>query len=363
MTIPEIDKILNEFEKIPKTLRQLTYLEICKYPYHRFEEVCSRLLCFYLSPQNEHGFQDLFLQSLLKLIAPAKTFYLQFEKVNVISEENAEGKRLDILIYSDKFAIGIENKITASLYNPLAIYKKRIEKYNKDNFFGIVLSLNKLSREEIAVVKTNEFIHLTYSDYFKSLKANISSFINSSNEKNLPFLNDFIKTIENMNNKETINKELTDYFYDNSKNIDQLIELYNQSNLQILEIQKEKIRELKDKISQLTNRDKWWAWQGWDLGYNSFNLNEPIIGIESYFEEIKGNPLGLFIIKITSWNLNAWSFYEQKLELEYPNSEIEKVDNRAFLFVSSFPGDNEELILENLKTNFDYLTSLTRNEA
>ena len=40
--------IVRDFSKIPKINTEPTWLEICRYPYSRFEEICSRILAFYL---------------------------------------------------------------------------------------------------------------------------------------------------------------------------------------------------------------------------------------------------------------------------------------------------------------------------
>lgn len=148
MKTKDINKILKDFEELPKVVKETTYLEICKYPGNRFEEICSRLLAFYLNPNNEHKLKDLFIVSLLQLVSK-KEISFDSKKVIVISEDNAEGKRLDLLIYSsNQFVIGIENKITAGLYNPLETYQKRIKEYSSNNKFNILLSLNKIKDVE-----------------------------------------------------------------------------------------------------------------------------------------------------------------------------------------------------------------------
>lgn len=360
MELKDIDKLLIEFDSLPKTVKQPTYLELCKYPRRRFEEICSRLLCFYLTPDKEHQLKELFLISLIELLAPNKEFYLQGDKIHVISEENADGKRLDILVYSDTFVIGIENKISAELYNPLEIYKNRIQLYGSENIFRVVLSLRKLSsKADLAFIDIHGFVNLTYNNYFMQIRKNLPSFNTNGNQKYLSHLNDFIETLENMTDNNILNEDLSNYFYDNSDKIDGLITLYNQFNNTTTVRQTDRIAELKHKISELTNNTRWWAWEDWDLGINEFNPNKPKIGIESSFEATKGNPLGEFHIMITAWDLKDWSFYEERLLNQYPNCKLEKVDNRAFLYVGKVLDDNEELILHNLKKHFDYLVGLT----
>lgn len=40
--LEKFEKLLAEFNQIPKVIPQITYLDICKYPGSRFEEICSR---------------------------------------------------------------------------------------------------------------------------------------------------------------------------------------------------------------------------------------------------------------------------------------------------------------------------------
>ena len=358
--IDEIDELLKEFDILPKTIKQPTYLELCKYPYNRFEEICSRLLCYYLSPTKEHGFKDLFLRSLLEILSPSNEIHYRFDGLNIISEENADGKRLDILIQADNnFVIGIENKITAALYNPLDIYKTRIDLYSGQKFC-VVLTLRPISsREELTLLKNNGFVNLTYSDYFRRIKLNLGNYINDGNSKYLIFMTDFIQTIENMNGHNILNPQLSDFFYDNSSRIESVIELYNEFNRRITAIQNDRIAAIKEKISEVT-KATWDDWEGWDLVYATFNTNKPKIGIEASFDSTKGNALGKFNIYITTWNLQDWNYYEKDILTKFPTKKLEKLDNRAKLYMDTILDNDEDLILKTLTTIYDYLYGLTR---
>lgn len=360
MKINDTKRLLIEFESLPKDLKLPTYLEICKYPKRRFEEICSRLLCFYLAPQGEHGLQNLFLFSLLEILAPEKEFHFLNDKIKVISEENAEGKRLDILIYSSSFVIGIENKITASLYNPLEIYNSRIKLYGTENIFRVVLSLKKITNsDEVTYMNANNFVGVTYSEYFKKIKHNLRLFEDNCNKNYLLYLNDFIQTLENMSEKNILNTELSNFFFDNSIQIDQLVELYTKYHNNIDKIQIERVTDLNEKISQLTKTDKWWAWEGWDLGINEFNAQRPKIGIESSYETTKSSPVGIFKIYISAWTLTDWNYYESKILKDFPNKELLRDGNRVYYFVEEIVDDNEELILKSLKKYYEYLKEIT----
>jgi hypothetical protein len=75
MELLEIKNLVDQFSKLPKIVRLPTYLELCRYPSSRFEEICSRLLSFFLKPTNEHGLDDLLLSSLLLTIEPKNQFH------------------------------------------------------------------------------------------------------------------------------------------------------------------------------------------------------------------------------------------------------------------------------------------------
>jgi hypothetical protein len=360
MEIKEIEYLLNTFSTLPKSVEDRTYLEICKYPRRRFEEICSRILCFYFAPNNEHKFGDLFLRSLFNLLAPDKEFNFLNKKIHILSEDNADGKRLDILIYTDTFVVGIENKITAGLNNPLDVYKNRIHQYGTENVYRVVLSLRKLSsRDDLALIVTNGFTNFTYSQYFDQIQQNLHLYKESCSEKYLLYLYDFIETLSKMTDNTILNEQLANYFFDNAEKIDSLITLFNQFNNKTRALQIERISVLKEKISELTKNDKWWAWESWDLGINEFYPNCPKIGIESFFEATKGDPFGIFKIMITAWSLKDWSYYEEILLKDYRNFELQKIDNRAFLYVEIIQNPDDSYLLEKLKKYFDYLMNLT----
>ena len=89
-------------DNLPKTIKEPTYLEICKYPRRRFEEICSRLLCFYIAPKNEHGFNDLFLSSLLELLATEKISFKDEQKIRhkLFDIELEAGQTIATFVYS-----------------------------------------------------------------------------------------------------------------------------------------------------------------------------------------------------------------------------------------------------------------------
>ncbi|MBB5623211.1 hypothetical protein HDE69_004294 [Pedobacter cryoconitis] len=313
------EALLKEFGKQPKFVPEPTYLELCRYPTSRFEEICTRLLCFYFDPNNEHCFYDLFLDSLLQLISTDVRISYRNDQVQVINELNSEGKRLDMLIKSPDIVIGIENKIYASVYNPLSIYSNQIALYGKKNVFKVILTVRKI--------------------------------ISRANQKYLVFIYDFMQTIDNMTGETYDNNKLSYFFSNNTEKIDELIALYSKYNERILKVQIEGISELMTLIKLHTNDDKWWAWKGWDLGYDSFNQisGTPRIGVEASYEVLHNNPLGRFRIYITTWEIKHFVPYEDHLVALFPDCYLDKTnDGRVYMHVDVVDDNDIELIIEKL---------------
>ena len=275
----KLQTILNDFSKIPKINTEPTWMEICRYPQSRFEEVCSRVLAFYLNPNAEHEMKDLWLSALLSAIGKSDYYdYRHNIKVNI--EESADGKRIDITIVSDDYVIAIENKITANLYNPLDIYKKHVSKvYPDKKQVLVVLSMKPILNTRS--LTENGFLRCSYSDLFKEVNSSIGNYISSANQKYLTFMIDFMKTINNLNSANT--QIEYDFFSKNRETIDELIKRYESYKAKIFSDQTEAIAQLKDTMNRLTGAD-WWAWQNWDLGV-TFNEKSHRIGIEAHFEE------------------------------------------------------------------------------
>ncbi len=205
-------------------------MEISGYPH--YENVCSNILQFYLNPQNEHGLQDLVLKSLIKIVDTNFNFDCTFEQIQVEREiQTLASNRLDLLIQTPNFVVGIENKVFHFLNNDLTDYSKTILSYcshtNKKPI-NIILSLNKLSnKEDIEKAKANNFINITYEDLFTSIKMNIGDYLFHSNPTYFILLTDFIKSIQNLKPATMDNKLLWNFFKENSEIVEELSNRFN----------------------------------------------------------------------------------------------------------------------------------------
>jgi PD-(D/E)XK nuclease superfamily len=193
LSIEQITDLFNGLKKLPKAVnREPTFMEIAGYPH--FENVCSNILAFYLQPSNEHGFGTLFLDTLAKLIN--EELAIDGSGIDVRREEITEnGKRIDLVIESDNYVIGIENKIFAGLYNDFSEYSKYIESLrNGRKVCKILLSLRSIKQSS----ELDGFQPIGYEDFFQKVVVNIGSYFLMAHEPHVTFLRDFIQTIQNL---------------------------------------------------------------------------------------------------------------------------------------------------------------------
>jgi len=151
------------------------------------------------------------------------------------------------------------------------------------------------------------------------------------------------------------NMQLSEFFFDNSEKLDALVQLYSTFNQQTTSAQMRRIRELKRALNDSNWRDQ----EGLELIYSQFNTERPLIIIEGGFESTRGNPLGKFIIKITTKTIQAWNHYEDQLMKDFPSIEPIIGGDRTTLVVNTIWGNDETEILTALMNVQSYLMTLT----
>ncbi len=178
--IDELIKLLPEISPIRKNM-----IEISGFP--RWETVNSNLLAFYFDNNEEHGFNNLFIDSLYDIIEEKTNIQIFkrqiFETDFSVEREwiTVNGKRIDILLsenynedeFNSNWAIIIENKLNANLYNDLLNYWDSVKSKNK---IGIVLTINPLID-----IKKNQndkiyFINITHKELSEKVTRNLPKF-------------------------------------------------------------------------------------------------------------------------------------------------------------------------------------------
>jgi hypothetical protein len=222
------------------------------------------------------------------------------------------------------------------------------------------LSVKKITdQSELTKMNDNGFVKVYYSEFFENLKKNVGNYFSQANPKYVTIMYDFIETIENMDGK--IDDKMIGFFIENKDNVKEMIDQYKKVEQQIQSIQINRISEILYKIKERID-ENWSDWN-WLLVIDKFNANTelPRIGIESCYSSYNRNPLGKFIIYITTWSVKDYEPYEEILKIRYPDRIPEKNpygDNKVYLYVDEIYGDDETEILKKLKYHYDELKSV-----
>jgi len=232
--LKELEKSYEELLKadlkvIPEKVN--TLFDIAGFPH--YENVMSNFYSFYLDPNEQHGFTDLFISALSNIIKTKRNddltiisnFRLCLSKREVRTDK---GKYIDIVVgetseIDDELdnvfenAIIIENKVNANVYNDLMEYYNSI-KVNKKKI-GVVLSL----REEENLPK--QFISITHDEFINQVEQSSGSYFLNAGIKETIILKEFIQNIKYMtqtNNR----KDLYEFFFKHQDKIKEISELY-----------------------------------------------------------------------------------------------------------------------------------------
>lgn len=386
-TIEQWQRILNESSRYQIEDNE-TFLDLCHYTGERFEEICSRVLAFFLNPNGKHGFSTLWFDALCKTIndqykkqqSDKKIESIDFEdssKMEITTEESTNyaditNKRIDIVLKTPTLVIGIENKINAQLYNDLDQYKQHISnKYEKTNNTLVVLTARTLNQDESEKANKSEFIVIKYDDLFNNVTTWLGKYVAKCDQKYLSFMLDFIQTVKNRANimEET---EFDKFFAKNQEKIEDLKTKYKDWQGRLWTKQVEKMSNFFPKMGKE-------FWKKWIVGDNGWMLRGPLfsdkndkrirIGIQSHFEfdAQTMNPVGLFCITILTWDAKSWEKFENKVTERYGkntnNSGPQKHVELPTIEQKNF--DNEESfhkeIIDKLKECYDFLKEITDN--
>jgi len=202
---------------------------------------------------------------------------------------------------------------------------------------------------------------------------------------------DFIQTIRNMVKEIELTEFENVFFADNKTVIGRITKKYNTWKNDVLNTRKKNTSELHKKIEDQTSI-KWEL----DTYKDVFLYNLSIrfkkgtkyqIGIESNFDfDDEKNKIGKFCIFITTWDMESWKPYEDRIKEQWkkwkeenPTRNFKEFDialdkarindrNRVYLHLppierKNFNDDDtyQEEIIKKLKEYYDFLKEITDN--
>ena len=192
-----------------------TLMEIAGIPH--WENVYSNILAFLLDTQKVHGFEQLFIRSLMAVYrcrCPAGWPMEGLDLESVQATESVEreartdsDKRIDILIECTDCVVCIENKIWSGLHNDLGDYRKHCEALSdgdRNRVVGIVLSPYRVTDPSL---HAHLFVSITYGDLANEVRQRMGGHIGSRNTKYQYLLFDFLEQISRLSRANTMSDD------------------------------------------------------------------------------------------------------------------------------------------------------------
>lgn len=323
------DKLLIEVSEIYKRIpiKEKTFMDISGYSH--YENVCSNILAFYFNTVDEHKFNNFVTNAFIKVLKNKNIDIdlLKEDDIVKVSREyiTLKGNRIDIVLENNKFIIGIENKIEASIYNDLKDYADTLNKLNK-NSIKILLSLHDNSN----IINQSEFINITYQEFLNQLKIDLIDFQDKSN-KWLIFLNEFIKSFDNFKGEIKMEEEILNWLKLNKDKIDELDKIREIANKSI----EKREEELKKLLENKFNANFIKIWKG---------KNEMTCYIDAqkkYHVDANLTPEG--------WKIGLFSWITNK------NNEIQQIIRNSKYNLIEDDGRHRILFLYDFNTSIDII--------
>ena len=248
--ISNYEKVLDDFKSlhIQTVAIEPTFLDISGFPH--YENVCSNILQFFFQTNEAHGMGDLFIQALLKTLGENISNTILVNDV-VREQPTPSGKRLDIVITTDDYVVGIENKIYAVLTNDLADYSS----YLQSILTGRKLKKIVLSLYPIATY--SGFVNITYKELFKSLDSLMGNYWQSSNRKFMDYLNDFMQNIRRLEGAPSMNSDEIKFINDNILDLENLVSTLNSMKKEL----RQRVQDLGKLMVYDEQKCKQWFWR------------------------------------------------------------------------------------------------------
>ena len=233
--------------KAPKTRAEdRTILSISGYPH--YENVASNILAFFLDPEESHDLGTTVLESLLRVV-DENLDISEPENIEVRREDQtAEGSRIDIVVSTSEYVIGIENKIRHGLNNPLREYMEHLEVEAAGSRKIVPIVLTPKPKSAANDAKKEGFKVTAYDDFLASLSRALNDRADSADPAKRRyrwFLEEFMKEMKCQAAGSILGEEWLRFLADNQESVDRLWKSLSDLNKEM----ERKARQLREMLA------------------------------------------------------------------------------------------------------------------
>jgi hypothetical protein len=195
---PNVMDFLEKYSLLKFKEADSNLFQIAGFPH--YENVSSNILSFYFEKC------ALVLKTFLNCISIEYSYSIDpVEKVER-EERTRKNNRIDIVVYTKKYIIGIENKINAWLYNPIEDYyaylRDKAKQENKESLL-IVLSKN-------GIESNTKYKNILYKDFSTELKKYYPELLSSLGHRYFFLLTEYIANIDFLEGGYFMNKDFVE---------------------------------------------------------------------------------------------------------------------------------------------------------
>jgi hypothetical protein len=237
----DLQNLITRFKDFPVVERKPSFLEIAGFPSR--ETVWRNIFAFFFKPNECHGFKDLFLRSFFDALGKQNQATGDFDLMTVTTEcQTPKGNYLDLLIRCHDFAIGIEMKVNAGLYNDLNDYGKLVTAKNPDDEYRIVLTISPCNPH-------SGFFNLLYADLVSAIKQQLGNYVLAAEPKYTSLLLDFLDHVTRYigGYAMTIDPKQLQFMQDNHETVIRLISTHHT----LLELLEQRLMHIRDAVIAL----------------------------------------------------------------------------------------------------------------
>jgi hypothetical protein len=236
--IAAYERILAGVARLPPAQEQApTFLEIAGYPH--LENVASNILRFFLQPQGPHNLKGLVLESLLALLNVSVEDIKSAEVSREVTTQR--GNRIDLVVESETFILGIENKIYHGVHNDLADYWNFLERHSEGRTpYGVLLALNLPP----PTVPLHHFHAISYPQLLDQIEVRLGEASLTAHEPYTVFLKDWMQTMRGLTESTALSSQVLTLFSKHQDDIQRLLQEVDQLKAEM----RRKVKALADLL-------------------------------------------------------------------------------------------------------------------
>jgi len=190
----KIQTFLKKYTLIKGKEFDLNFFQIAGFPH--YEQISSNILKHFL--ENKFVMKAFF--NCISLDFNPINDFIEYVKREV---ETENGNRIDIVVSTNNYVIGIENKINADLYNPIEDYYSYLNNLANEegkNFLLIVLSKNK-------VEMNSRYKNILHKEFSAEVKKYFPELLTSLGHRYFLLFTEYIANIDNLEGVYYMNEE------------------------------------------------------------------------------------------------------------------------------------------------------------